>query len=288
MANQTYTSTPAPVTFISTLNQEVEKELKREGRLAQRPFWTVRNGQVGTAHLNRNGAEVDFRPARVEVELARKAGGDYEWRYGATDEETAANIAAVLWIVFTPGKGVGLYPVRAQPREVEYEISPVNDRGDRYFTATARADALGVAVETNLALHPWCWAKLEFSVVFEATEKAAVRAAAEARRVSERAEADRKAAEAFRVAHPEVAKLTPGQARRLAAPVWDLLARDGGRGLREAKQAQQRLLNRLTPVNCTWPPRAMVQSRIRELLPDWAKDPAQLRERLLAQRHKQA
>ncbi len=35
--------------------------------MAIRKFWTVRDGQVGTAHLNRNGKGVDFRPGDVRV-----------------------------------------------------------------------------------------------------------------------------------------------------------------------------------------------------------------------------
>lgn len=36
--------------------------------MASNKFWTVRNGKVGTAHLNRDGSEVDFRPGTVRAD----------------------------------------------------------------------------------------------------------------------------------------------------------------------------------------------------------------------------
>jgi hypothetical protein len=89
--------------------------------------WTVKGGEIGTAHYSRDGQLVDFRPGRAMVKN----------NVGSLVHGVPSR--PVEWcVLFTPSKGVEISPIAISAKPIEWEIDP---HGYSKFLVVSRVQA---------------------------------------------------------------------------------------------------------------------------------------------------
>ncbi len=220
-------------------------------------FWTMKDGQVGTAHKNRHGEEVDFRPGECFLEWVE---GGSSQRPGmmsdVPDEEAIKSAISLLRVVLVPAKGVQCESLVLPSTSIDYESS-VDNRGVvmvrvNRMVATyeglefqSSKDRLGAAILVNF-----------YSLVArQAQRQAAV-----------------EQLEQLRQQHPAATALTPREAITFGKPVFAKLRHQNPLDWKKAAvKVQQNLLRHF----------AITDIRI---LPTWAQDLETLRSHILEQR----
>ena len=219
-------------------------------------YFTVRGGVVGTAHQNRDGKEVDFRPAKKVVISTKgiRAEGDMP------DEEVVRDFLVGVRVDIIPAKGVHIGKLELTPTCVEHEAFLT---GTQYRVRVKRVEAVYKGMRLAATTVDWCDGPCIVGFISLAGRQAKAAAEAETLRLK-------------REQNAAAAGLTPTEAITFGKPVWSHL-----RDERMWRQAAERIQGTLLKHLGLHPESYSVDVK---LLPEWAQKPETLRSRILEER----